>query len=69
MSDFFYRQVDSSVKLPSGDRIRNNAYVKISSKGTPSISLPITDTSMAGTYDPNSTGRPAPILKDISKRV
>ncbi len=69
MSDFFYRQVDSSVKLPSGDRIRNNAYVKISSKENSRISLPITDTSMAGTYDPNSTGRPAPILKDVSIKL
>lgn len=60
MADFFYRQ--ASVKLPTGGRIRNNAYVTVSGTG---FSLPITGTSMVATYDPNGTGRPAPILKDV----
>ena len=60
MSDFFYRQ--AKVALPTGGRIRNNAYVSISGGG---FSLPISGTSMEDTYNPNSTGRPAPILKEV----
>ena len=50
MSDFFYRQ--ASVSLPTGGRIRNNAYVSISGGG---FSLPIGGTSMQSTYNPNGT--------------
>ena len=64
MSDFFYRQ--SSVKIPDGGRIRNNAYVKV--KGT-GFSLPIGLKGTTDTYNPNGTGRPAPVLKDVSVKL
>ena len=64
MSDFFYRQ--ASVSLPTGGRIRNNAYVTIKGDG---FSLPVSATSMKQTYDPNGTGRPAPALKDVSIKL
>jgi len=60
MADFFYRQ--ASVQLPTGGRIRNNAYVTVAGDG---FSLPVNATTMTETYDPNGTGRPAPILKDV----
>ena len=61
MSDFFYRQ--ASVDLPTGGRIRNNAWVTITSDS--GFSLPTNATSQTDTYNPNKTGRPAPILKDV----
>ena len=65
MSDFFYRQ--AKVQLPTGgSRIRNNAYVAIFSDGDESIQLlPSPATSMTATYNPNGSGRPAPLLKDV----
>ena len=57
MSDFFYRQ--AKVSVPDGGRIRNNAYVTVSAPGG---SLPIGLKDFKSTYDPNGTGRPAPIL-------
>ena len=65
MSDFFYRQCD--IELPTGNRIRNNAYVKLIGKD--GIVLPIQGTSMKDTYDPNGTGRPSPILKEVSIKL
>ena len=62
MSDFFYRQCD--VKLPTGGRIRNNAYIRITSLKDESVILPIEGKTMTDTYDPQGTGRPAPILKE-----
>ena len=64
MSDFFYRQ--ASVSVPDGGRIRNNAYVKVSGKG---FSLPIGLKGFNETYNPNGTGRPAPLLKDVSVKL
>jgi len=61
MADFFYRQ--ASVSLPTGNRIRNNAYVTISGNG---FSLPVATSGMKSTYNPNGTGRPAPVLKEVS---
>ena len=73
MADFFYRQ--AKIKLPTGgNRIRNNAYVTIfgrdasaaySNEDVKEQLLPSPATSMTATYDPNGTGRPAPILKDV----
>jgi len=60
MADFFYRTSD--VVLPTGGRIRNNAYVTITGKG---VSLPVDASSHSSTYNPNKTGRPAPILKSV----
>jgi len=60
MADFFYRQ--ASVGLPTGGRIRNNAYVTVSGGG---FSLPVGASDMESTYNPNGTGRPAPILKEV----
>ena len=60
MADFFYRT--SNVVLPTGGRIRNNAYVTVTGKG---VSLPVDASSHSSTYDPNKTGRPAPILKSV----
>ena len=60
MSDFFYRQ--AKVSVPDGGRIRNNAYVTVSAPGG---SLPIGLKDFKSTYDPNGTGRPAPILKSV----
>jgi len=64
MADFFYRQADQSLfdNIGKGDRIRNNAYVKIIGSG---FSLPVGGDDMESTYDPNGTGRPAPVLKDV----
>ena len=72
MSDFFYRQCE--INLPTGNRIRNNAYVKLTGEGRAGgvgkpVVLPIEGTSMKDTYDPNGTGRPAPILKEISIKL
>ena len=64
MSDFFYRQ--ASVTVPDGGRIRNNAYVKVSGDG---FSLPIGLKGFSETYNPNGTGRPAPLLKDVSIKL
>ena len=60
MADFFYRQAD--VVLPTGGRIRNNAYVTVKGK---KVSLPVPTSDMTSTYDPNKTGRPAPVLKSV----
>ncbi len=60
MSDFFYRKC--TVKLPEAGRIRNNAWVTV--KGE-KFSMPADTSDMASTYDPNKTGRPAPILKSV----
>tara|TARA_R100000541_G_scaffold53203_1_gene61163 strand:- start:4167 stop:6077 length:1911 start_codon:yes stop_codon:yes gene_type:complete len=65
MSDFFYRQC--RIDLPTGNRIRNNAYVTLTGDG--GVRLPIEGTSMSDTYDPNGTGRPAPILKEVSIKL
>tara|TARA_R110002050_G_scaffold121193_2_gene239481 strand:- start:183 stop:2042 length:1860 start_codon:yes stop_codon:yes gene_type:complete len=64
MADFFYRQADQTLfdNIGTGGRIRNNAYVKIIGKG---FSLPAATSGMTSTYNPNSTGRPAPVLKDV----
>ena len=64
MADFFYRQAAQSLfdNVGTGGRIRNNAYVKIVGKG---FSLPVGANSMNSTYNPNGTGRPAPVLKDV----
>ena len=64
MADFFYRQAAQSLfdNVGTGGRIRNNAYVKIIGKG---FSLPVGADSMNSTYNPNGTGRPAPVLKDV----
>ena len=61
MADFFYRQ--ANVSLPTGGRIRNNAYVTISGNG---FSLPVGGDGMTATYNPNGTGRPAPVLKEVT---
>ena len=60
MADFFYRQ--ASVSLPTGGRIRNNAYVTVSGGG---FSMPTGVSGMTETYNPNGTGRPAPVLKEV----
>jgi len=60
MADFFYREAD--VTLPTGGRIRNNAYVTVTGNG---ISLPVGADSHESTYNPNQTGRPAPVLKSV----
>ena len=60
MADFFYREAE--VKLPTGGRIRNNAYVTVKGKG---VSLPAATSDMTSTYDPNGNGRPAPVLKSV----
>ena len=64
MADFFYRQAAQSLfdNIGTGGRIRNNAYVKVTGKG---FSLPIATSDMDSTYNPNGTGRPAAILKDV----
>ena len=65
MGDFFYRQ--GSVSIPSGGRIRNNAFVTVSAG---SVSLPAAvNASYEGTYNPNSTGRAAPILKSVKLKL
>jgi len=64
MADFFYRQADQTLfdNIGTGDRIRNNAYVKIIGKD---FSLPAATSGMTSTYNPNGTGRPAAVLKDV----
>lgn len=64
MGDFFYRQ--ANVSLPTGGRIRNNAYVSITGGG---FSMPVGASSQKDTYDPNGTGRPAPVLKEVSVKL
>ncbi|MBC8303573.1 MAG: hypothetical protein H8E55_48415 [Pelagibacterales bacterium] len=64
MSNFFYRQ--SSVTVPSGGRIRKTAWVKIVGGD---FSMPISATTHNETYNPNKTGRPAPVLKDVSIKL
>ena len=61
--NFFYRQ--SKIKqsqIETNSRIRNNAFVTVSSGD---FKLPIDGTSYSSTYNPNGTGRAAPILKDV----
>ena len=61
--NFFYRQ--SKIKqsqIETNARIRNNAFVTVSSGD---FKLPIDGTSYSSTYNPNGTGRAAPILKDV----
>ena len=61
--NFFYRQ--SKIKqsqIETNSRIRNNAFVTVSSGD---FKLPIDGTSWKSTYNPNGTGRAAPILKDV----
>tara|TARA_R110001592_G_scaffold26720_7_gene99731 strand:+ start:7942 stop:9825 length:1884 start_codon:yes stop_codon:yes gene_type:complete len=62
MADFFYRQ--ASISLPTGGRIRNNAYVTIKSL-TGNFTLPVDSDKFSAAYDPNGTGRPAPTLGDV----
>ena len=65
MGDFFYRQ--GSVSIPSGGRIRNNAFVTVTAGG---VSLPAAvNASYEGTYNPNGTGRAAPILKSVKLKL
>tara|TARA_Y100000593_G_scaffold68243_1_gene125447 strand:+ start:3332 stop:5173 length:1842 start_codon:yes stop_codon:yes gene_type:complete len=64
MGDFFYRQ--GSVSIPEGGRIRNNAYVTVS---TDTFTLPTGASSMSETYNPNGTGRAAPILKSVKLKL
>ena len=61
MANFFYRQ--AKVGLPTDmSMVRNNAYVTVSGGG---FSLPYSGTSHSGTYNPNGSGRPQPILKNV----
>ena len=61
--NFFYRE--SKIKqsdIETNSRIRNNAFVTVSSGD---FQLPIKSTSWKSTYNPKGTGRAAPILKDV----
>jgi len=60
MADFFYRKC--TVDIPTGGRIRNNAWVTVTADG---FSLPVATSDMASTYNPNKTGRPAAVLKSV----
>ena len=73
MSDFFYRECSPElfkhIQGLDGGRIRNNAYIQISSEKDPNVVLPIKGKSMTETYDPQGTGRPAPLLKEITIKL
>lgn len=61
--NFFYRQSKVSAgDLYTNARLRNNAFVKITGGGA---SLPISANGFTETYNPNGTGRAAPILKEV----
>ena len=66
---FYYKKSKiSQDDLDAFDTLtRNNAFVTIRSINNPDIDfqLPIPDTSFIETYNPNATGRSAPILKDV----
>ncbi len=63
---FYYKECKITQKdLDKFDTIiRNNAYVVVKSKDS-DFRLPISETSFIETYNPNATGRGAPILKDV----
>ncbi len=66
-NNFFYRKSDiSQDDLDKFNTIvRNNAYVVVKSKDS-DFRLPISEIGLTETYNPNSTGRAAPVLKDVS---
>lgn len=68
--NFYYRE--SKIKaddIYTNNRLRNNAFVRVTAKdpgdGSTPFQLPVTNTTFQATYNPNGTGRPAPILKDV----
>ena len=67
--NFYYKTSKiSQDKLDKFDTlIRNNAFVTVRSINNPDtdFQLPIPDKDFAKTYNPNFTGRAAPILKDV----
>lgn len=63
-ANFYYKQSNVTVDdIYTNSRLRNNAFVTITS--TSGFRLPITATSFSETYNPEGTGRAAPILKDV----
>tara|TARA_R110002012_G_scaffold240232_1_gene414399 strand:- start:1102 stop:2952 length:1851 start_codon:yes stop_codon:yes gene_type:complete len=61
--NFYYKQTNIKEEdIYTNSRLRDNAFVKVIGK---TQTLPISDTSFSATYNPNSTGRPAPVLKDV----
>ena len=65
MAENYYYKSPKVTKqdIETNSRLRNNAFVTVTS--TTGFQLPITDTSFTGTYNPEGTGRAAPILKDV----
>ena len=69
MSNFYYRS--SKAKIPQEsdsdwkDKIRNNAYVKLSGGST----LPLDPADVDEAYNPNGSGRPKAILEEVSMEL
>ena len=62
--NFYYRQSRVTAEdIYTNSRLRNNAFVTVTSET--GFRLPITATSFSETYNPEGTGRAAPILKDV----
>lgn len=62
--NFYYRQSKVTAEdIYTNSRLRNNAFVTVTSET--GFRLPVTATTMDATYNPEGTGRAAPILKDV----
>ena len=60
--NFYYKESEIRPDdIYTNSRLRNAAFVKVIGAG---FELPISNASFQATYNPNGTGRPAPILKN-----
>ena len=63
--NYFYKQSKITQEdIETNSRLRNNAFVTVTANDS-GFRLPVTNNTMAGTYNPEGTGRAAPVLKDV----